>query len=134
MFKIYKVSKGSAIDFAAEESKKYLRMMCVEENDITINYLPEARDGLRLGLFCDIDINEQAEDDRFDDILFADCDTQGGIIAGNNQRSVLLAVYEYLRHNGLRWLYPGPDGEYIPMKKIDPVSFMRRPTQRNIKT
>ena len=130
MLKIYKVSKGSAIDFAAEELKKYLRMMCVQENDIDIDYLPEAQDGFRLGLFSDIGIKEQAEDDRFDDILYADCDSRGGVIAGNNQRSVLLAVYEYLRHNGLRWLYPGPDGEYVPVKGIDPVSFLIRPACR----
>lgn len=130
MLKIYKLSKGSAIDFAAEELKKYLRMMCVEENDIDIDYLPEAQDGFRLGLFSDIGIKEQAEDDRFDDILYADCDSRGGVIAGNNQRSVLLAVYEYLRHNGLRWLYPGPDGEYVPVKGIDPVSFLIRPACR----
>ena len=130
MLKIYKVSKGSAIDFAAEELKRYLRMMCVEENDIDIDYRPGAQEGFRLGLFEDIGRTEHGEDDRFDDILFAECDTRGGVIAGNNPRSVLLAVYEYLRQNGLRWLYPGPDGEYVPIKEIDPVSFLIRPSCR----
>ncbi len=29
-----------------------------------------------------------------------DCNTDGGIIAGDDQRSLLLAVYDYLRENG----------------------------------
>ena len=69
MLKIYKVSKGSAIDFAAEELKRYLRMMCVEENDIDIDYRPGAQEGFLLGLFEDIGRTERGEDDRFDDIL-----------------------------------------------------------------
>ena len=48
--KIFKVSSGSAIDFAAEELKKYLRMMMPEENDIPVAFNPLATDGFRLGL------------------------------------------------------------------------------------
>lgn len=130
MLKIYKVSKGAAVDFAAEELKKYLRMMIPEENDIDIDFAADASEGFRLGLFADLGMDETAEDDVFDDILYADCNESGGVIAGNNARSVLLSVYEYLRKNGLRWLYPGPDGEYIPIKAIDPVRFLYRPSCR----
>ena len=38
MLKIYKVSNGSAIDFAAEELKKYLRMMMPDGNDIAVAF------------------------------------------------------------------------------------------------
>ena len=48
---------------------------------------------------------------------------KSGVIAGSNERSVLFAVYEYLKRNGCRWLYPGIDGEYIPLKNIEPVSY-----------
>ncbi|MBQ8583405.1 MAG: DUF4838 domain-containing protein, partial [Clostridia bacterium] len=61
---------------------------------------------------------------------YIDCDTEGGIIAGDNPRSVLLAVYEYLRQNGCRWLYPGIDGEYIPMQDIVPVKYRHKPSCR----
>ena len=130
MLSIYKVSKGSAVDFAAEELKKYLRMMMPECNDISIDYSPESKDGFRLGLFSDLGIDGDVEDAKFDDYLYADCNESGGVIAGINARSVLLAVYEYLRHNGLRWLYPGPDGEYIPIKDITPVEFKIKPSCR----
>ena len=130
MLKINKVSKGSAIDFAAEELKKYLRMMMPEENDIDVDFNPFATEGFRLGLFCDLGVDGEVEDVKFDDYLYAECDEDGGVIAGINARSVLLSVYEYLRHNGLRWLYPGPDGEYIPVKKINAVSFKIKPSCR----
>ena len=130
MLKIYKVSSGSPIDFAAEELKKYLRMMMPEGNDIEVYFNPLATEGFRLGLFSDLGISGEVEDDRFDDYLYAECDELGGVIGGINPRSVLLSVYEYLRHNGLRWLFPGPDGEYIPVKEINPVNFKTKPSCR----
>ena len=113
MFKIYKISSFSPVDYAAEELKKYLRMMMPECGDIVIKYDPSATDGFRLGLMQDFGLDvSDAEDPALDDILYANCDTDGGIIAGDNPRSVLLAVYEYLRQNGCRWLMPGVDGEF----------------------
>ena len=124
MFKVNKISSHSAIDYAAEELRKYLRMMMPECGNIEIKYDPEAKDGFRLGLMQDfgLDVSDVEEPD-LDDILYIDTDTEGGIISGSNPRSVLLAVYEYLRRNGCRWLYPGADGEYIPLKEIEPVKY-----------
>ncbi len=144
MLSINKISCGSAIDFAAEELKKYLRMMMPEGNTVEVKFAPEASEGFRLGLFSDFEKTGsnfgrsnslpceelRVEDERLDDLLYCDCDECGGIIAGVNPRSVLLAVYEYLRKNGLRWLYPGADGEYVPIKSIDPVKFLIRPSCR----
>ena len=122
MLSIKKITSDTTVDFAAEELKKYLRMMMPECGDIKISYTPDAKDGFRLGLMQDfgLDISD-AEDTLLDDILYIDCDETGGIIAGSNPRSVLLSVYEYFRQNGCRWLMPGVDGEYIPMQDIKPV-------------
>ncbi len=131
MLKINKLISTSAVDHAAEELKKYLRMMMPECGDIRISYSPEAEDGFRLGLMQDIGLDvSDAKDTELDDILYIDCDTEGGIIAGSNPRSVLLAVYEYLRQNGCRWLMPGVDGEYIPMQDIKPVKYRHKPSMR----
>ena len=131
MFYINKLNSESAIDFAAEELKKYLRMMMPEGGDVKIAYNPEARDGFRLGLMQDLGLDvSDAEDTELDDILYIDCDECGGIIAGDNPRSVLLAVYEYLRQNGCRWLFPGVDGEFIPMQDIKPVKYRHKPSCR----
>jgi len=131
MFLIHKITSDTVVDFAAEELKKYLRMMMPECGDIKIMYYPEAKSGFRLGLMQDFGLNvSDAEETDLDDILYIDCDENGGVIAGDNPRSVLLSVYEYLRQNGCRWLMPGVDGEYIPMREIQPVVYRHRPSMR----
>ena len=73
MLKIYKVSNGSAIDFAAEELKKYLRMMMPRCGEITIERKLDATTDFRLGLMQDfgLDVSE-AEDVELDDIIHID--------------------------------------------------------------
>ncbi len=124
MYKIYKITSNPTVDFAAEELKKYLRMMMPYSGEITIKYEPDATDGFRLGLMSDFSLDTSEVDDIvLDDILHIDTDKEGGIIAGSNPRSVLLAVYRYLTINGCRWLFPGIDGEFIPIKDIEPVVY-----------
>jgi hypothetical protein len=39
-------------------------------------------------------------------------------LAGNQPRGALYAVYRFLQHElGVRWLWPGPEGEFIPARK-----------------
>ena len=128
---INKITSDNVVDFAAEELRKYLFMMMPDSTDITISYNPTATDGFRLGLMQDFGLDvSDAEDTVLDDILYIDTDKNGGIIAGDNPRSVLLSVYEYFRQNGCRWLFPGPDGEYIPLKDIEPVKYRHKPSMR----
>ena len=131
MLTINKLISLSPIDYAAEELKKYLRMMMPECGDIKVNYNPDATDGFRLGLMQDLGLDvSDVEDTELDDILYIDCDANGGIIAGDNPRSVLLSVYEYLRQNGCEWLFPGVDGEFVPMQDIKPVKYRHVPSCR----
>ena len=131
MLYINKITSDPTIDFAAEELKKYLRMMMPEAGDVKISYAPSAEDGFRLGLMQDFGLDvSDADEPELDDILYIDCDTNGGIIAGDNPRSVLLSVYEYFRQNGCRWLFPGVEGEYIPMQDIVPVKYRYKPSCR----
>ena len=124
MLYIYKKTSRPAIDFAAEELKKYLRMMMPKVSDVRIAYEPTAKDGFRLGLMEDFSLDmSDVKDASLDDCVYIETTEEGGIIAGSNERSVLFAVYEFLKRNGCRWLYPGIDGEYIPLKKTDPVSY-----------
>ena len=131
MYYINKTISHSIVDFAAEELKKYLRMMSPEGGDVKIAYNPEAKDGFRLGLMQDLGLDvSEARDTELDDILYIDTDECGGVIAGSNPRSVLLSVYEYLRQLGCRWLFPGVDGEFIPMKDITPIKYRHAATMR----
>ena len=98
MLRITKINSDCTIDFAAEELKKYLRMMMPEAGDVKIFYDAEEKEGFRLGLMESFGLDlSDATDPRVDDVLYIDCDENGGIISGSNPRSVLLSVYEYLR-------------------------------------
>ena len=123
MYRINKMRADNVIDYAAEELKKYLRMMMPECGEIDITFKPEATDGFRLGLLEDFGLPNEAPDAALDDIVHIDTTENGGILAGSNPRSVLFAVYRYLRLNGVRFLYPGPDGEHIPRKKIEAQKY-----------
>ena len=70
MIRIFKTSLCSPIDYAAEELKKYLRMMMPECSEIDICYDPKASEGFRLGLMQDFGLDvSDAEDPVLDDIL-----------------------------------------------------------------
>ena len=131
MLKIQKITASPVVDFAAEELKKYLRMMMPDCGNIKISYDPNAKEGFLLGLMQDFSLDtSDAEDVMLDDIVYLDTTAEGGIIAGDNPRAVLLAVYEYLRQNGCRFLFPGIDGELIPMQHVRPVKFRHKAFQR----
>ena len=123
MLQIKKIRADHVIDFAAEELKKYLRMMMPQCGDISISYEPNAAEGFRLGLLEDFGLPCEAEDPVLDDVIHINTTKTGGILAGSNPRSVLFAVYRLLRENGCRWLYPGVDGDYVPMQDIAATKY-----------
>ena len=124
MYTIKLLRVDHVLMFAAEELKKYLRMMMPQCGDIAISCEPGAKDGFRLGLAEDFGLTfEEAIEPVLDDVVHIETDAQGGILTGSNPRSVLFAVYRLLKENGCRFLYPGVDGEYIPVKEIEPVSY-----------
>ncbi|MBE6644475.1 MAG: DUF4838 domain-containing protein [Ruminococcaceae bacterium] len=127
MYKIYKITSNPTVDYAAEELKKYLRMMMTDSGEISIEYEPSAKDGFRLGLMSDFDLDmSDAEKPDLDDIVYVDTDEKGGIIAGSNPGAALIAVYRYLRFCGCRWIFPGVDGELIPdLKAVPPVKYRK---------
>ena len=124
MYEIFKLTSASPVDFAAEELQKYLRMMMPRCGAIPIRYDPHAVRGFRLGLLEDFGLTApEAEDARLDDVIHLQADENGQIIAGSNPRSVLLAVYRFLKLNGCRWLFPGVDGEFIPLREARPQNY-----------
>ena len=131
MYQIKKMRADHVIDFAAEELKKYLRMMMPECGEVFISYDPDATDGFRLGLAEDFGLTfDEVQDPMLDDVVHIDTDSAGGILCGSNPRSVLFAVYRFFKENGCRWLYPGIDGEYIPLQEIRPVKYHHLPSHR----
>lgn len=123
MYTINKLQANHIIDFAAEELKKYLYMMDMDCTAIHIAYAPDAKDGFRLGLLEDFGIPFEGKNAKIEDVVHIETDEQGGILAGSNYRSVLFAVYRFLKLNGCRFFAPGVDGEYIPRAGIKPQSY-----------
>ena len=122
---INKISSSHVVDYAAEELKKYLYMMMPEKSNVEITRSISENGGFCLGLMSDFELDcSDVKNSSLDDVIYIDCKEDCGIIAGSNERSVLIAVYEYLRRNGCRWLFPGVDGEYIPIiKELNPVKY-----------
>ncbi|MBE6966681.1 MAG: DUF4838 domain-containing protein [Ruminococcaceae bacterium] len=125
MYSITTVTAHPTAIFAAEELKKYLRMMIPRGGNISITPGAVEDESFRLGLMQDFGLDvSDAEDPSLDDIIYIDTTENGGIIAGSNYGALLIAVYRYLRECGCRWLFPGVDGEYIPIKEsLHPVSY-----------
>ena len=130
MFTINKLFDSEVVDHAAEELKKYIRMMMPDAGDVAIFYNPDAKDGFRLGLLEHFGLPFEGEDTRLDDVIHVDADAKGGILAGSNPRSILFAVYRFLRENGCRWLYAGIDGDYVPLKDLEAVSYHKMASHR----
>ena len=68
MYHIYTVNPDETIDFAAQELKKYLRMMMPRVGEIPVFYQPEAKAGFRLGLMADFGIDPEVKDLHLDDV------------------------------------------------------------------
>ncbi len=132
MYQIKKITPHPVVDFAAQELKKYLRMMRPEAGNVRISYDNNEESGFRLGLMSDLGLDTSDADDlSLDDILYIDVDADGcGVIAGSNPRAVLLATYRYLRALGCRFLLPGVDGEYIPVCELTPVRYRKMADNR----
>lgn len=128
--KISIIRPNHVLVFAAEELKKYLRMMMPDCENIDIVFDSCANDGFRLGLLQDFGLPCEADDPVLDDVVHIETTERGGILAGSNPRSVLYAVYRFLRLNGCRWLYPGVDGEHIPVRDIAPTKYHKKADHR----
>ena len=96
-YKIYKITDCAPVDYAAEELKKYLRMMMPECGEVKIERAcgcPPVDDGFVLGTMQDfgLDVSE-AEIPDLDDIIHIDTTDNAGLIAGSNPRSVLISGF-----------------------------------------
>ena len=57
-----------------------------------------------------------------DDAICINVQNSCGVITGTNPRSVLIAVYRFLRENGCAFLNPGKNGECVPEKPLSELS------------
>jgi hypothetical protein len=111
------------IEFAVLELARYLGRMNKKGQKFHIVHRKKQNgsDGQMIGLGLGNDFQNirlpMVDNPFLDDAIYINIERGRGIIAGDNPRAVLLAVYRFLTEAGCRWLRPGEDGEYIP--KID---------------
>jgi hypothetical protein len=117
------------IEFAAHELTHYLGRISINDRIIQIIH-EKTQNGaggqiICLGLRNDIQNIEtpKIENPKLDDTIYININKGRGIIAGDNPRAVLLAVYRFLTEAGCRWLRPGEDGEYIPRIDISGLNI-----------
>lgn len=107
--KVSVASYNETVLFAASELRKYLKMMFPDQN----TELGSFSEAIFVGTLDEAKISVDGRDDGYD-LIYIKTEGERGYICGNSERATLLAVYEFLRRQGCRFLFPGLDGEFIP--------------------
>lgn len=137
LWKIYFPANCETSGFAAAELKRYLERMDGKAEILlmrTDGYRADFADSLFVGTDAAFtDKLPEVGDVVFDDGIFIDVNSTGGVITGVNARSVLLAAYRFLTELGCAWVRPGLDGEIIPRRETgkDKVRVCEIPSYRH---
>ena len=121
--KINKINPLKATDFAVEELCRYLKIMQPETKfEIISNESCDEEALLHVGCHSGFSkLLHEVEDKELDDAIYIDVKNGQGIITGTNERSVLIAVYRYLKELGCKFIRPGSENEVIPS-----VDFLKK--------
>ena len=109
------IDNNQTVKFAVEEIVRLIKKM---DKNLTLDvrrYFDKdetVKNALWVGLDGSV---EKSEDDR----IVVKVENGVGIITGSNDRSVLMAAYRFMYELGCRYLYPGADGEKIPVRSLD---------------
>ncbi len=117
------IGNGKVVDFAVQELVKYLKQM---DSKLVVDVLQMASiDESFKGIIwvgCDDKLAAQlpkVDVPALDDGIAIAVENGEGYITGTNERSVLLAVYRFLKALGCDWVRPGKEGERIPAKAVE---------------
>ena len=114
---IARIGKNETVGFAFSELCRYLRMA---EKNLLIKECSEksfSEEGNKIWVGIDAAFEEKlpkVSERELDDGIYINVKNGAGIITGTNPRSVLIAVYRFLKELGFDWVRPGVDGEIIP--------------------
>ena len=94
MISVFCVDTHNTVVFAAQELRRYLRMMMPKAGEIPVSYAPTAKSGIRVGLMSSFGSEaSDVADGELDEILYACVADGNGVISGNNPRAVLLSEH-----------------------------------------
>lgn len=117
-WKLTQLGNDSATAFAAEELHRYLQRMDSRARICRIRadrYSEQSIGTLYIGIDPAFSaLLPKVDDPIRDDAVYINVANGAGIITGTNPRSVLIAVYRYLKELGCAFLRPGKDGDTVP--------------------
>ena len=106
--------------FAAEELQKYLSK--VSDEDFTIVQTNDFTNKVENNtIYLGVKLSSSlpaVEDSELDDAIHIEAVRTSALITGTNARSVLIAVYRYLKELGFSFIRPGECFEYYPEKLV----------------
>jgi len=109
------IGNNQTVKFAVEEIVRLIKKM---DKNLTLDVrrYNEKDETVKNALWVGLDGSvEKSEDDR----IVVKVENGAGVITGSNERSVLMAAYRFMYELGCRYLYPGADGEKIPVRSLD---------------
>ena len=128
--KIKILRNSETILYAAQELKKYLKMIDDKIDAEILENEVIAQNGeniVTMGLLSDLGLYDgDLNDPMIEDIIDVNINNLNGYIAGSNERSILMGVYNFFKSAGCRWVRPGEGGEYIKKSDISHHSFQFR--------
>ena len=106
--KIKILRNSETILYAAQELKKYLKMVDdkidaeILENDSNAH---NDENTVTMGLLSDLGLYDgDLNDPMIEDIIDVNINNLNGYIAGSNERSILMGVYNFFKSAGCRWV------------------------------
>ena len=120
---IARIGSHRTVKFAVDELRKYLKMLD-KKTIIDVRIYEDYDENLKNLLWVGMSDTFHAKlpevsDRKQDDAIYIDVKGFCGVVGGNNERSVLIAVYRFLKELGISFLHPGGDGEMIPKRTLD---------------
>jgi len=106
-------AKLCTLSYAASELARYLRKV----SNVTVSFdtFGHKVDGYQIDISC-------GNSDKSDCSYTIAPISNGMSLYGNSRVGALYAVYSVLNSQGIRWYYPGPEGEIIPPNKKEFLS------------
>lgn len=123
---IAKIGNDKTVSYAVEELSRYLKMIdetLMIDRRVYSEYRSDVKGVIWVGEDKVFDTFLPEVDEReLDDAIFIDVKDSSGIITGTNPRSVLIAVYRFLKELGCAWVRNTSDGEIIPNYTLTPIT------------
>ena len=117
--KIKRLGTDRTTVFASNELAFYINKMNPSTEVLVEESFQEEENCIVIGCNPRFDcLLPDVADKTLDDAIYIDVKNGAGVITGTNERSVLIAVYRYLKELGCKFIRPGRDNEVIP--QVDP--------------